>query len=56
MTYDETDGGYGSIMSTRPDTIAAALVDSPVGLALRPGPNRHGKAGRADDGDGRGPR
>jgi pimeloyl-ACP methyl ester carboxylesterase len=31
--YDETDGGYSSIMATRPDTIAAALIDSPVGLA-----------------------
>ncbi|MGA9747235.1 MAG: epoxide hydrolase family protein [Nocardioides sp.] len=32
-TYDETDGGYSAIMGTRPDTIAAALIDSPVGLA-----------------------
>jgi pimeloyl-ACP methyl ester carboxylesterase len=31
--YDETDGGYSAIMCTRPDTIAAALIDSPVGLA-----------------------
>lgn len=31
--YDETDRGYSEIMGTRPDTIAAALVDSPVGLA-----------------------
>nr|WP_055503498.1 epoxide hydrolase family protein [Nonomuraea pusilla] len=31
--YDEQDGGYSAIMITRPDTIAAALVDSPVGLA-----------------------
>jgi pimeloyl-ACP methyl ester carboxylesterase len=31
--YDETDAGYSWIMATRPDTIAAALVDSPVGLA-----------------------
>jgi hypothetical protein len=31
--YDETDGGYSAIMGARPDTIAAALVDSPVGLA-----------------------
>jgi pimeloyl-ACP methyl ester carboxylesterase len=31
--YDKTDGGYSAIMGTRPDTIAAALVDSPVGLA-----------------------
>ena len=30
--YDETDGGYSAIMSTRPDTIAAALADSPAGL------------------------
>lgn len=31
--YDETDGGYSAIMGTRPDTIAAALADSPIGLA-----------------------
>jgi pimeloyl-ACP methyl ester carboxylesterase len=31
--YDATDGGYSAIMGTRPDTIAAALVDSPAGLA-----------------------
>ncbi|WP_328423880.1 epoxide hydrolase [Micromonospora sp. NBC_00389] len=31
--YDETDGGYSAIMGTRPDTLAAALVDSPAGLA-----------------------
>jgi pimeloyl-ACP methyl ester carboxylesterase len=31
--YDLTDGGYSAIMITRPDTIAAALVDSPTGLA-----------------------
>jgi pimeloyl-ACP methyl ester carboxylesterase len=31
--YDETDGGYSAIMATRPDTIAAALADSPAGLA-----------------------
>jgi microsomal epoxide hydrolase len=31
--YDQTDGGYSAIMGTRPDTIAAALVDSPAGLA-----------------------
>ncbi|MFC7550691.1 epoxide hydrolase family protein [Plantactinospora sp. GCM10030261] len=31
--YDETDGGYSAIMGTRPDTIAAALNDSPAGLA-----------------------
>ena len=30
--YDETDGGYSAIMITRPDTISAALVDSPAGL------------------------
>jgi pimeloyl-ACP methyl ester carboxylesterase len=30
---DETDAGYSWIMGTRPDTIAAALVDSPAGLA-----------------------
>ncbi|MEH1130856.1 hypothetical protein [Micromonospora sp. CPCC 206061] len=31
--YDETDGGYSAIMGTRPDTVAAALIDSPAGLA-----------------------
>jgi pimeloyl-ACP methyl ester carboxylesterase len=31
--YDETDAGYSWMMSTRPDTAAAALADSPVGLA-----------------------
>jgi hypothetical protein len=31
--YDERDGGYRAIMNTRPDTIAAALQDSPAGLA-----------------------
>jgi pimeloyl-ACP methyl ester carboxylesterase len=31
--YDKTDGGYSAIMATRPDTIAAALHDSPAGLA-----------------------
>jgi pimeloyl-ACP methyl ester carboxylesterase len=31
--YDETDGGYSAMMITRPDTIAAALIDSPTGLA-----------------------
>ncbi|MCS5732136.1 epoxide hydrolase family protein [Herbiconiux daphne] len=31
--YDELDGGYSAMMITRPDTIAAALIDSPVGLA-----------------------
>ncbi|MFI0464017.1 epoxide hydrolase family protein [Saccharopolyspora sp. 5N102] len=30
--YDESDGGYSEIMLTRPDTVAAALVDSPAGL------------------------
>jgi pimeloyl-ACP methyl ester carboxylesterase len=30
---DEQDGGYSAIMATRPDTIAAALMDSPSGLA-----------------------
>ena len=30
---DEFDSGYSDIMSTRPDTIAAALADSPAGLA-----------------------
>jgi len=30
---DETDGGYSAIQITRPDTIAAALIDSPSGLA-----------------------
>jgi pimeloyl-ACP methyl ester carboxylesterase len=32
-TYDESNQGYAAIMSTRPDTIAAALTDSPAGLA-----------------------
>ncbi len=31
--YDMTDQGYSEIMCTRPDTIAAALIDSPAGLA-----------------------
>jgi pimeloyl-ACP methyl ester carboxylesterase len=31
--YDVTDQGYSEIMWTRPDTIAAALIDSPAGLA-----------------------
>ncbi|NUP79400.1 MAG: epoxide hydrolase, partial [Nonomuraea sp.] len=31
--YDQRDGGYSEIMLTRPDTIAAALIDSPAGLA-----------------------
>ena len=30
--YDAGDQGYSEIMSTRPDTIAGALVDSPAGL------------------------
>ncbi|TVL91103.1 epoxide hydrolase family protein [Streptomyces sp. SAJ15] len=30
--YDVNDGGYSEIMCTRPDTIAAALRDSPAGL------------------------
>ncbi|WP_348786888.1 epoxide hydrolase family protein [Leifsonia sp. NPDC080035] len=30
--YDEGDGGYSEMMLTRPDTIAAALADSPAGL------------------------
>lgn len=30
--YDAQDGGYSAIMGTRPDTIAAALTDSPAGL------------------------
>jgi len=30
--YDAGDQGYSEIMSTRPDTIAAALADSPAGL------------------------
>lgn len=30
--YDHADGGYSEIMGTRPDTIAAALIDSPAGL------------------------
>jgi len=31
-SYDLTDQGYSEIMWTRPDTIAAALADSPAGL------------------------
>jgi pimeloyl-ACP methyl ester carboxylesterase len=31
--YDVHDQGYSEIMCTRPDTIAAALTDSPAGLA-----------------------
>jgi pimeloyl-ACP methyl ester carboxylesterase len=30
--YDVNDQGYSEIMSTRPDTLAAALADSPAGL------------------------
>lgn len=30
--YDEQDDGYSEMMGTRPDTIAAALADSPAGL------------------------
>ena len=30
--YDRRDSGYSEIMLTRPDTIAAALADSPAGL------------------------
>ncbi len=30
---DEIDGGYSAIQITRPDTIAASLIDSPAGLA-----------------------
>jgi pimeloyl-ACP methyl ester carboxylesterase len=30
--FHETDGAYGHLQSTRPDTLAAALNDSPVGL------------------------
>jgi pimeloyl-ACP methyl ester carboxylesterase len=30
---DEQDGGCGAILSSRPDTVAAALIDSPAGLA-----------------------
>jgi pimeloyl-ACP methyl ester carboxylesterase len=30
---DEQDGGYGAILGSRPDSVAAALVDSPAGLA-----------------------
>jgi pimeloyl-ACP methyl ester carboxylesterase len=31
--YDLGDQGYSEIMWTRPDTIGAALIDSPIGLA-----------------------
>lgn len=30
--FDEGDQGYSAIMGTRPDTIGAALIDSPAGL------------------------
>jgi pimeloyl-ACP methyl ester carboxylesterase len=30
---DEIDGGYSSMQATKPDTLAAALLDSPAGLA-----------------------
>ena len=30
---DETDGGYSAILATRPDTVAAAVMDSPAGMA-----------------------
>jgi pimeloyl-ACP methyl ester carboxylesterase len=33
VEYDKSDGGYSEIMITRPDTIAAGLLDSPAGLA-----------------------
>lgn len=32
-TYDEMDSGYSAIQTTRPDTLAAGLIDSPAGLA-----------------------
>jgi pimeloyl-ACP methyl ester carboxylesterase len=31
--FDELDRGYSEMQGTRPDTLAAALVDSPAGLA-----------------------
>ena len=31
--YDVTDQGYSEIMWSRPDTVGAALIDSPAGLA-----------------------
>lgn len=31
--FDEQDGGYSAMQATRPDTLAAALIDSPSGLA-----------------------
>ncbi|TFV98802.1 epoxide hydrolase family protein [Leifsonia flava] len=30
--FDQSDGGYSAIMITRPDTIGAAVADSPAGL------------------------
>lgn len=33
QAFDEQDEGYSVVMATRPDTIAAALMDSPAGLA-----------------------
>ncbi|MFB9310116.1 pimeloyl-ACP methyl ester carboxylesterase [Agromyces hippuratus] len=30
--FDEGDEGYSAIMGTRPDTVGAALIDSPAGL------------------------
>jgi pimeloyl-ACP methyl ester carboxylesterase len=30
---DEVDGGYSAMQATKPDTLAAALIDSPAGLA-----------------------
>jgi pimeloyl-ACP methyl ester carboxylesterase len=30
---DETDGGYNAILNVSPDTVAAALIDSPAGMA-----------------------
>jgi pimeloyl-ACP methyl ester carboxylesterase len=32
VAYDADDQGYSEIMCTKPDTLAAALIDSPVGL------------------------
>jgi pimeloyl-ACP methyl ester carboxylesterase len=53
--FDERDGGYSAIMSTRPDTIAAALADSPAGLLawiidkLRDWSDAHGELERRFD-------
>jgi pimeloyl-ACP methyl ester carboxylesterase len=30
---DEQDGGYNAVLASRPDTIAAAMIDSPAGMA-----------------------